>query len=146
MWEKASNYVKYLGIYLDEYLDWSPHINHLSHKLVKANAMLCKLCHYVNEVTIKSIYYAIFDSHLSYDCTTWGQNLNPKHCINILQKRAMEIISFAHCDVDTLPIFAKLNVITFSDLISLCNCLFIYKHISKPGSVFSRFHSSIQYK
>ena len=43
MWEKASNYVKYLGIYLDEYLDWSPHINHLSHKLVKANAMLCKL-------------------------------------------------------------------------------------------------------
>ena len=74
---QVSSYVKYLGIYLDQYLDWSPHVNHLSHKLVKANAMLCKLRHYVNEATIKSIYYAIFHSHLSYVCTAWGQNLNP---------------------------------------------------------------------
>ena len=29
---QASSYVKYLGIYLDQYLDWSPHVNHLSHK------------------------------------------------------------------------------------------------------------------
>ena len=112
-------------------------MNLLSHKLVKANAMLCKLCHYVNEVAIKSIYYA-FHSHLSYVCTAWGQNLNPKHGINLLQKKAMRIISFVHYDAHTLPIFAKLNKIKISDLISLCNCLFIYKHfISKPASVFS---------
>ena len=42
-------------------------------------------------------------------------------------------------DAHTLPIFAKLNIIKFSDMISLCNCLFIYKHfISKPASVFSQ--------
>ena len=40
---KPSNYVRYLSPYLDEYLNWSPHINHLSQKLVNANAMLCKL-------------------------------------------------------------------------------------------------------
>ena len=39
---RASSYVKYLGLYLDEYLDWSPHINRLSHKLVQANAIHCK--------------------------------------------------------------------------------------------------------
>ena len=123
-WKKlqASSYVKYLGIYLDQYLDWSPHVNHLSHKLVKANAMLCKLRHYVNEATIKSIYYAIFHSHLSYVCTAWGQNLNPKHRINLLQKKAIQLISFAQYDAHTLPIFAKLNIIKFSDLISLCYC------------------------
>ena len=65
---QASSYVKYLVIHLDKYLDWSPHANHLSHKFVKANAMLCKLCHYVNEATIKSIYYAIFHSHLLHVC------------------------------------------------------------------------------
>ena len=113
-------------------------MNLLSHKLVKANAMLCKLCHYVNEVAIKSIYYAFFHSHLSYVCAAWGQNLNPKHGINLLQKKAMRMISFVHYDAHTLPIFAKLNKIKISDLISLCNCLFIYKHfISKPASVFS---------
>ena len=136
---QASSYVKYLGIYLDEYLDWSPHMNHLSHKLVKAYAMLFKLCHYLNEITIKSIYYAIFHSHLSYVCTAWGQNLNPNHRINLLQKTAMRKTSFTHYDAHTLPIFAKLNIIKFSDLmVSLCNYLFIYEHfIGKPASVFS---------
>ena len=40
-----------------------------SQKLVKANAMLCKLWQFVNVATIKSIYCAIFYSHLSYVCT-----------------------------------------------------------------------------
>ena len=57
---KSSHYVIYLGIYLDKYLSWSSHIDHLSQKLVKANAMLCKLQHFVKVVTIKSIYYANF--------------------------------------------------------------------------------------
>ena len=96
-----------------------------SHKLVKINAMVCKLCHYVNETTIKSIYYAIFHSHLSYVCTAWGQNLNLKHCINLLKKKTIQIISFAQYDAHTLPNFAKLNIINFSDLISLCNCLLL---------------------
>ena len=104
---------KILGIYLDEYLNWSPHINHLSQKLVKANAMLCILQHFVNVATIKSIYYAIFHSHLSYVCTAWSQNLNSKYRINLLQKKAMQIISFASFDAHTLPIFAKLNIISF---------------------------------
>ena len=141
MWEKiqASDNVKYLGIYLYEYLDWSPHINHLSHKLVKANAMLYKLCHYENEATVKSIYYAIFHSHLSYICAAWGQNLNPKYRINLLKKKATQIISFAQYDAHTLSIFEKLNIIKFSDLNSLCNYLFIYKHfISKSPSVYSQ--------
>ena len=93
MWEKicgkrheASSYEKCLGIYLDEYLNWCPHINNRSHRLVQANAMLCKRHHCVNEATVKSIYYAIFHSHLSYVCTAWGHILNPKHCINLLQK------------------------------------------------------------
>ena len=97
-------------------------MNHISHKLVKSNAMLSKTRHYVNEVTIKSISYAIFNPCLSYVCTAWGQNLNPKHRVNLLQKKAMRIISFTHYDSHTLPIFAKLNIIKFSDMILLCNC------------------------
>ena len=66
----TSSHVKYLGIYLGEYLDRSPHVNDLGHKLVKANATLCKLLHCVNEATIRSICSAIFHSHLPYVCTT----------------------------------------------------------------------------
>ena len=134
---KPSIYVKYLGIYWDEYLNWSPHINHFSQKLVKAIAMLCKFRHFVNVATIKSIYYAIFYFDLSYVCTAWGQNLNSKYCINSLQKKVMRIISFAPFDAHITPIFAKLNIIKFPDLIPFCNCFFIYKYfLSKYSSVF----------
>ena len=114
---------------MDEYLNWSPYINHLSQKLVKANALFCKLQHFVNVTTIKSIYYAISHSYLSYVCTAWGQNLNSKHHINLLQKEAIWIISFASFDAHTLPIFAKLNIIKFPDIIYFSNCLFIAKQI-----------------
>ena len=73
---KPSNYVRYLGIYLDEYLNWSTNINHLSQQLVRANAVLCKLRHFVNVATIKSIFFIpIFH--------------NSKHRITLLQKKAM---------------------------------------------------------
>ena len=100
--------------------------------------MLCKLHHFVNVETIKSNYYAIFHSQsFVYVCTAWGQNLNSKHRINLLQKKAVQIINFASFDAQTLPIFAKLNIIKFPDLISFCNCLFIYKYfLSNFSSVF----------
>ena len=69
--------------------------------------MLCKLCHYVNEATIKSIYYVVFHSHFSYFCIAWCQNLNPKHRINLLQKKAIRITSFAQYDAHVLPVFVK---------------------------------------
>ena len=68
--------------------------------------MLCKLRHYVNEASTKSIYYAIFYYDLSHVCPAYGQNLNPNHRIKLLQKKAMRKVSFAHHDPHTLPIFS----------------------------------------
>ena len=88
--------------------------------------------HFVNLATIKSNYYAIFHSHLSYVCTAWGQNRDSKHCINLLQKKAMQTISFASFDVHTLSIFATFN--KSPDLISFF--VFFYNHfLSMPSSV-----------
>ena len=145
IWEKAPSIklCKISRYIFDEYLNWSPHINHLSHKLVKGKTMLCKLCRYVNKVTIKSVYYAIFCSHLSCVCTAWGQNLNPKHCISLLQKKAVQIISFACYDAHALPILAKLNIIKFSDIILLCNCSSINILLLSLLQFFSCFHTSI---
>ena len=50
----------------------------------------------------------------------------------------MEIIIFACYDSHTLPTFAESNIIKFSDIISLCNCFFIYKHLIRKSP--SAFH------
>ena len=71
--EKASPYVKYLGVFIDENLNWKTHINNISTKLIKSNAMLPKLRDFVNKDIFLSVYYGIFHSHLSYICLVWCQ-------------------------------------------------------------------------
>ena len=43
----TGKFVNYFGITLDEYLQWNFHINQLCLKLNEANAVLCKIRHYV---------------------------------------------------------------------------------------------------
>ena len=60
-----SNHVKYLGVYIDSNLNWNYQTNILASKLTRSIRMLSKIRHYVTTETLKSIYYAIFSSHLS---------------------------------------------------------------------------------
>ena len=68
--------VKYLGIQIDKRLTWKQHINLVALKLNKANAMLSKLRHVLDIKTLRSVYYAIFESHLCYASLVWAQNNN----------------------------------------------------------------------
>ena len=61
-----SNSVKYLGVRIDKFLHWHDQVNNIAVKLNRANALLLKIRNYVNMKTLRNIYYAIFDSHLTY--------------------------------------------------------------------------------
>ena len=66
--------VKYLGIYIDKNLACKHHVNNLAITFCTANAMLSKIRHYLDKKTLLSIYYVIFESHLSYASLVWAQN------------------------------------------------------------------------
>ena len=90
------NYVKYLGVLIDENLSWDQHVKDLSNKLSRANGIISKLRHYVPKSAVQSVYHAIFYSHMIYGSSVWSlmtkSNLD---LINILQKKSMRIINFA---------------------------------------------------
>ena len=91
----ASPYVKYLGVFSDENLNWKIHINEISTKLIKGNAMLSKLRHYVNKDILLSVYYGIFNSHLAYLCLFWGQVKFSLNRITLLQTKAIRMLQSA---------------------------------------------------
>ena len=68
--------VKYLGVKIDANLTWQHHVNDLSIKLNRANALLFKMRKYVSLKILRSIYFAIFDTYLSYCCLAWAQNFS----------------------------------------------------------------------
>ena len=83
--------VKYLGIQIDKRLTWKQQINHGALKLDKANAMLSKLRHVLDIKTLRSVYYAIFESHLCYASLVWAQNTNSVKRLHLLQKKSLRM-------------------------------------------------------
>ena len=47
--------------------------NYLNTKLIRAIDLLAKICHYIPKFILKTLYYALFNSHLIYVCQIWGQ-------------------------------------------------------------------------
>ena len=79
--------VKYQGVKIDTTLSWQYHVNDLSIKLNRANAFLFKMRNYVSLKILRSVYFAIFGSYLSYCCLVWAQNRSTIQQILILQKK-----------------------------------------------------------
>ena len=57
--------VKYLGVKTDTNLSWQYHVNDLSVKLNRANALLFRMRKYVSCKILRSIDFVIFDSYVS---------------------------------------------------------------------------------
>ncbi len=75
--------------------------------------MLSRIRHYINAETLRSIYFAIFSSHLLYGSIIWARNssnLNVKR-ISKLQYRAVRIINFANYRDRADPIFKNIYIL-----------------------------------
>ena len=122
-----SKFVKYLGLIIDPHLTWRFHTDILASKLTRTIGMLCKIRHYVNSITLRSIYYGIFSSLMTYGSQIWGQFQN-KYVNRILklQDKAVRIINFVSSYESRNPLYLKTNILKFSDHIKLLNFIFVF--------------------
>lgn len=127
---------KFLGVIVDEKLDFSFHINALSKKMNSACFKLKILSTCINFNTLKKVYYANIQSILNYGLTIWGsttmENFNR---IFTIQKRAMRIIygvpPFEPCQ----NLFKNAKVMTLASLYIFGLCNFFLKN--KDSFIFS---------
>ena len=129
--------VKYLGIYLDEFLSGEAQCSELIKKLNRANGMLAKARHYVPDLELRNIYHAIFSSHILYGSQVWTPKLiSVTDKISTLQKTAMRIMTFSEFKAHSEPLFKKLQILKFCDSLVLNNVLFVYDyfHSNLPSS------------
>ena len=119
-----SQSVKYLGIIIDSHLKWDYHIDTLAPKLSRAVGMLSKLRHLVNRSTLRSIYFAIFSSIMSYGSIVWGNNNNKFiKRVSSLQDKAIRTINFASYYDSRNPLYKNIRVLKFEDQIKIQNFL-----------------------
>jgi hypothetical protein len=86
-----ANYYKYLGVLLDENLNFNSHIDYTCSKLSKSLFCLNRLKNFVNKKALISAYHSLIDSHLLYCLNILGctsqQNINR---LLIIQKKQLE--------------------------------------------------------
>ena len=95
---------KLLGLYIDEHLNWSTHIDHLCKLISSKISLLQQLSNYVPTHAQKLFYQGFILPLLDYGCVTWGSTSSTNiNRLSKLQIRAARIILQA--DFDTYSIF-----------------------------------------
>ena len=127
-----SDHVKYLGIYIDQHLNWNFHIDQLRLKLARANGMLSKIRHYVPYHTLINIYHGISSSHLTYSCIIWGQKFSLyQKSISILQNKPIRIMHFQSHDISATPFYQQSKILKLYDHVKMKNFLLIHNYHNK---------------
>lgn len=138
-----SQSVKYLGVTLDHFMNWSLYTKSLCSKLNSANGAISRLRHYVPRTTLIQIYYALFFSHLNYACQVWGQTTNPNiQRVFILQKKCLRLMTFSDFNAPSSQLFSNLGLLKFSDLVKVRNVSLIHQILTnqcptRVSSIFS---------
>jgi len=90
---KQCSQTRFLGVIIDEKLNWDAHFKFLKRKLNYAMSTLYRIMDSIPKEIHRDLYYTLFESHLSYCISVWGDAAQfrisslwtvQKQCVRIL--------------------------------------------------------------
>lgn len=102
---------KFLGLYIDNALNWEMHTDILCNKLSSLCFALFRLKNITNKNILYSFYHSQFVSRLRYGIIFWGSSSHLNRVFK-LQKRAIRNIAGLSFQTSCRPYFKKLQLLT----------------------------------
>ena len=119
---------KFLGLHVDDKLSWKSHINTVQSKLSRTLPAMYHARPFVNDSTLRTIYNALFLPHLSYCSEIWGNTyISSLSKIITTQKKAIRLVCRTGKYTPSTPLFKKLNLLKFTDLVEFKTSLVMHK-------------------
>ena len=119
---------KFVGLHLDEYLEWDQHINKVHGKLASSNYAISAAKNILPLNIRINLYNSIFRSHLEYGILAWGGV--PQHKLkgisNVQKKCIRNVVNSSRLS-HTDPIFSSLKIMKFNDLFKYNCSIFMHK-------------------
>ena len=151
---EQKDHVKYLGILVDQHLNWKYQINNVALKISRGIGILAKLKPYLKDNLLKNIYYSLVYSHLSYGIEAWGSAAKANlYKLNILQNKAVRILSgIQYFQLhgqepgplpSSEPLYKNLEILKLEDIFQLGIAKFVYSALTFEGP--SNFHNWFSY-
>ena len=129
-----TNCIKYLGVYIDDKLNWYKHIEHIESKLAVAAGVIAKLRKYLPSQALIPIYYSLVYSHLQYAIICWGNCFKKLiHRLQVKQNLIVKIMCNSTCrKINLKPLFKNLQFLKLSGIFELETAKFMLKlHLNK---------------
>ena len=129
--ERVSN-IKFLGITIDEFLDWKQQVKNILTKLIAGNYSLTMVKHMLPYKVKLQIYHANIQSHLNYALDVWGPMLKMKDLKDIRkqQNKAIRNIFNLAPRTSLLPYFKKAGILTVQDAIQLSLAKISFRYVN----------------
>jgi hypothetical protein len=122
--------VKFLGVYFDTELSFKYHVKTICTRVSRALYMLRTCKNFLNENSLKTLYYSMVHCHLVYGNHIWGcANESIISDLYRKQKAAVRIISYSGYRAHTEPIFKRLNILPLPSLIEFFKLQFMQRFI-----------------
>ncbi len=124
---EQKQHIKFLGMIIDDKLEWKDHITFVRNKISSSIYAINKVKHFMNRGHLLTLYYSLIYPYLDYGITLWGSAyLTYVNKIFLMQKKAVRIISGAKYNDHTNPLFKHLNILKLNDIYELKTAKFMY--------------------
>ncbi|XP_050297638.1 probable RNA-directed DNA polymerase from transposon BS isoform X1 [Anthonomus grandis grandis] len=126
------NNIKYLGLTLDENLNWNAHIDYLKSKIILFTGAFYKCKHFLSNAAKYKIYNAYFLSNLRYLIPVWGTCCKYNfQRVEILQSKVLKILFNLDYFMHAGDIFEILKIHSISHILKIEQAKLIFKIINK---------------
>ena len=133
---------KFLGIVIDDRLNWKPHIQSVKSNLSSILSIMYKTSKLITTARMYTLYCSIFQPYMSYCNEIWGNNyaLNVK-CLCIIQRKAVRIIGNADRLAHTNELFKELYILNFPEFVQYKTAILMFHlfHGTLPIDLQNRF-------
>ena len=91
---KEETVTKFLGIQIDNKLNWISHLTHVRSKISKIIGIIASSKRLLNKLSIKILYNGLIHPYLQYGILAWG-NCRPSYKKSLIncQKRIMRVMN-----------------------------------------------------
>ena len=97
----------FLGVILDENLNWKSEISHIANKVVKSS----RYSFFLPKTSLRVLYYSLIYPYFYYCNIIWASTFETNlGNLVILQKHIINIINKSHFNAHTDPIFNDLRI------------------------------------
>ena len=117
---------KFLGVYIDEKLNWNEHTKYLQLKLKSRSCLLNKGKYLLSAHAKKMVYFAQIHSNLLYSILMWG-NMTQRSDLCKLQKLQNRCMQIMHPNMPIECVYKNLGILTINEMLKLKNCKLWYK-------------------